>query len=84
MSFTYNGDLRIVQPAAHGTLNRTGNEALRAYQVGGLRSNGPIPNWGLFHMAKMQDFCTLDESFNELPPHYSRDDRDFGSIHCQL
>ena len=84
MSFMYNGHLRIVIPATHGALGSVGIEGFRGYQIGGTRDAGTIPNWGLFHISKMQNFQILEEGFTELPPLYKREDRGFSKIHCQL
>jgi hypothetical protein len=45
--FYYDGYQRIVQPYAYGIHKDTGNEVLRAYQVGGYSSSGDIPDWRL-------------------------------------
>jgi hypothetical protein len=46
--FYYEELQRIVRPYAYGIHKDTGNEVLRAYQVGGYSSSGNIPGWRLY------------------------------------
>lgn len=83
VSFVYDDHERVVIPAAHGTHVSTDNAVLRGYQVRGTSSTRPVPLWDLFLIDKMANIQVLDESFDEDPPQYRRDDKHI-NICCQL
>jgi hypothetical protein len=83
ITFYYEGLPRIVAPAAHGQLRRTGAHALRGYQVGGATKSSVRQLWRVFLVDKMGQVTLADEFF-EPPAGYKPGDRDFAFIHCQL
>jgi len=82
--FLYDGQPRIVQPAAHGIHKDTGNEVLRGYQVGGRSNSRQPPLWDLFLVAKIQNLKVTNQGFVPDPPKYSRNDKAMATIHSQL
>ena len=84
IEFVYDGHQRVVQPAAHGRHKTTGNEVLRAYQVGGSSSSRTPPLWDLFLVDRMEQLRMTDRTFDDDPPGYSRDDKHMGVIFAQL
>jgi hypothetical protein len=83
LSFSYHGHFRIVQPHTYGT-DRNGHKALLAYQTGGTSSSGSIPVWRLFHATEMRALTVLKEQFSVPHHEYSRSDKAFSTIQCQL
>lgn len=73
VTFTYEGHLRRVQPAAFGVGNRKGKETLHGFQVDGGSTRGGIPHWRNFHVEKMSALTVLDEVFGPNPPGYHPD-----------
>lgn len=84
IEFDYDGHHRKVIPAACGSHISTGNDVLRGYQVGGTSATRPVPLWDMFIIAKISNLQVLVETFTELPPHYSRDDKHISPIVAQL
>ena len=82
--FSYEGFERIVIPAAYGMNQRTGNELVRAYQVGGGDATRAIPAWSLFNAAKVVGASMTGEQFDGIPPGYTRNDRALDVIYAQL
>jgi hypothetical protein len=83
VGFTYDGHPRIVIPAAYGPHVSTGGLKLRGFQVGGSSVSGALPEWRLFSVEKIIGAHILDETFDEPPPGYSRND-DHLNVICQL
>jgi len=81
--FTYDGHERIVQPHAYGIHKSTGNEVLRAYQIGGYSSSGTIPLWRLYDVSKINYIDVTDEWFERAAPDYRLNDSDMSQIFCQ-
>jgi hypothetical protein len=82
--FTYDGYERIVQPHAYGIHKLTGNEVLRAYQIGGYSSSGTIPLWRLYDVSKINYINVTDELFERAAPGYRLNDSDMSQIFCQV
>lgn len=84
IEFTYDGHLRVVQPAAHGRHKDTGNEVLRGYQIGGGSNSRQPPLWDLFLVAKINSLTVTDRRFTANPPHYSQGDKHMKPIITEL
>jgi hypothetical protein len=84
IEFDYDGQPRVVRPAAHGIHKDTGNEVLRGYQVGGRSNSRQPPLWDLFLVNKIANLHVTSRVFQEDPPFYSRDDKAMHSISTQL
>jgi len=82
--FYYDGYERFVQPHAYGIHKDTGNEVLRAYQVGGDSSSGDIPDWRLYIVNKISNVEVIDEVFENTAPGYKRNDSSMSYIFCQI
>jgi len=78
----YDGKERIVDPYLIGTTT-AGNEALRAYQVGGYSSSGNAPAWRLYLLKNIGGVRILDTAF-EIHPQYNPNDRDMVQISCKV
>lgn len=83
LEFRYDGDPRVVQPAALGVHRSTGNKTLRAYQVAGVTKSGDLPLWRLFTLRKITNLKALDRTFATPPPGYQPRDEKLHVI-CQL
>ena len=82
VTFTYQGHVRRVQPAAYGVGNRKGKDTLHGYQVGGDSQRGGIPHWRNFHVEAIESLQVLDEVFGPNPPGFQP--RPFPQTHIAL
>lgn len=82
VSMKYEGQKRIVDPYLVG-ITTAGNEALRAYQVGGYSSSGNLPAWRLFNLRSITEVEILDTSFR-INPLYNPDDKVMVRISCRV
>jgi|BioPla2DNA2_1021312.scaffolds.fasta_scaffold11721_6 hypothetical protein len=82
ISIVYDGKVRIVDPYLVG-INKKGNEALRAYQVGGYSSSGNLPAWRLYLLKNINSVEILDTSF-KIHPQYNPNDKDMVQISCRV
>jgi predicted DNA-binding transcriptional regulator YafY len=78
LQFTYNGELRLVEPQCYG-VGHTGTELLRAHQLRGGVTREP-----LFEVGKMRDLQVLGETFTRPGPNYRKNDSVMRAIFCQL
>jgi len=83
LRFSYHDHVREVQPHTYGT-TRTGQKALRAYQVGGTSGSGHIPDWRIFRIADIRSATLLTETFARAAPGYRKNDPAFATIDAQL
>lgn len=81
VTFHYDGMPRVVEPHLLGT-TKTGNLALRAYQIGGYSSSGVL-SWKLFLVEKMSNIQVLNDDFVERPD-YNPYDKGMMNIHCRI
>lgn len=84
VSFVYQGHKRLVVPAAYGLHATTGNVVLRGYQTGGTSSSRVPPFWTLFRVDEIVSPQLSEQTFDQVPPEYRRDDEHIGTIYCQL
>ncbi len=84
VEFDYDGQPRVVRPAAYGTHKDTGNEVLRGYQVGGRSNSRQPPLWDLFLVDKIINLRVTSRVFAEDPPFYSKNDKAMSAISSQL
>jgi len=82
LQFSYEPGLRIVEPYAYG-VGDGGHELLRAYQVSG-DSFSHEEGWKLFHIDKMSDIVTLEETFPQPRLGYMRNDPSMGMVDCEI
>ena len=61
LQLVFNGHPRVVEPHDYGIIK--GDAKLLAYQVGGVSSSGPLPDWRFFRISKMEDLEILDARF---------------------
>lgn len=73
--FVYEGQPRVVQPAALGRHMITGALSLRGYQTGGRSNSRPPPFWTMFSLDKIVDLEMVDDPFVDDPPGYADGDR---------
>ena len=78
----YKGMERLIDPYLIGTTT-AGNEALRAYQVGGYSESGGLPAWRLFVLSAISNVEILDASF-EIHPLYNPYDENMVQISCRV
>lgn len=78
----YDGAIRIVEPHCYG-LTTKGNEAIRAFQVGGYSSSGKM-GWKLYDLSKASSISLLDEKFNYPRDGYRSGDSAMSIIYTQL
>lgn len=81
VAFTYEQQIRIVEPFLTGRHRRTGRIHLRAWQIGGGSKSGKSPNWRLYEINKIKQLRITDDSFRGMRPGYNRDDEDMDQIY---
>lgn len=84
LSFDYEGEMRLVQPAVLGLHRTTDRLSLRAFQVGGFSRSGAPAGWRLYTVRKLRDPQVRDEGFAAPPPGYQPDDDELWPILCRL
>jgi len=83
VSFQYNGCRRVVEPHCLGR-SRSGALLLRAYQVEGSSTSGPIPGWRLFKCEGLRNLEVLARQFTRPRPDYKSGDSAMTSIYAEL
>lgn len=81
LEFEYDGNSRTVEPHCYG-LTTKGNEAIRAYQVGGYSSSGQM-GWKLYNLSKADNFEILDDIF-ETRDDYKQGDKGMSEIYIEI
>lgn len=74
LSFTYGGELRLVEPHCYGR-DTNGHNALRAWQPG--------KGWRMFHEDEMIGL-QVKEAFAAPQPDYRREDKGMAKIFAQI
>jgi hypothetical protein len=82
--FVYEGQPRVVQPAALGSHLITDAPTLRGYQTGGRSNSRPPPFWTVFSLDKIVDLAVVDDPFVDDPPGYADGDRLVVAVIAQL
>lgn len=82
LSFYYDGYPRVVEPHTYGQDSK-GHYLLRGWQTRGLSKSGQL-NWKLFRCDEMQNLRILEETFVGWRPGYTRGDKAFETIQCEL
>ncbi len=84
IKFTYDNQLRIVEPFALGFHKDTGNLVLRSYRVGGYSKSKHESPWRLFDTSKIQnlEITTINASSNR--ENYNPNDKDMSTIVCNV
>jgi hypothetical protein len=76
LQFTYDGQIRIVEPFTLGVHKDTGNLVLSAYRVGGYTKSNNDPPWRLYIVADIRDLSLTDrEALAYRNGYNSRDSR---------
>lgn len=81
VEFTYDGEIRIVEPHCYG-LTTKGNEAIRAFQIDGYSSTGTM-GWKMYDLSKADDIQLHDDVFS-IRGGYKRGDKGMSKIFCEL
>ncbi|MGN7988619.1 hypothetical protein ACTJKC_14820 [Pedobacter sp. 22226] len=81
IEFNYEGTLREVEPHRYGKTT-AGNEALRAYQVGGYSSSGKM-GWKMYDLRKAENINILEITF-DVRGDYSKGDKGMSQIHMEI
>ena len=82
LAFSYDGYLRIVQPAAVG-VSIAGQAVLRCYQTQGGHVT-PGHQWNLCKLSKILDLRVTGDQFTGVPPQYRRGDKGMANIYAEL
>jgi hypothetical protein len=80
----YEEQKRIVKPHCYGIHKDTGNEVLRAYQIGGYSSSGNVPAWKLYIISEISGIVVTDEQFENPCPGYKMNDSIMSVVFCQI
>jgi hypothetical protein len=83
LTFEYQDRTRVVAPYCHGW-SSGGKELLRGVQVGGESASGAFGFGKLWHVSRIVDPRTTDETFEPDDPDYSPDDAAMERIHCRV
>ncbi|MFC5677827.1 WYL domain-containing protein [Aeromicrobium endophyticum] len=82
--FVYEGQPRVVQPAALGSHVITDAITLRGYQTGGRSNSRPPPFWTMFTLDRIVDLEVAGDAFVDDPPGYADGDGRLVSVIAQL
>ncbi len=83
LAFDYRGLRRVAAPYCHG-ISTTGNEVMRAVQLGGASKSGGIGVGKLWLVSELVGARILPETFVPDDPHYNPADRAMTRIHCHV
>lgn len=81
VEFEYDGEIRIVEIYCYG-LTTKGNEAVRAFQVGGYSSSGTF-GWKLYDLSKAENIIIRQEIF-KIRNEYKKGDKSMIKIFSEL
>lgn len=73
LEFTYQNQLRIVEPYTYGTNNR-GKELLSAYQIAKETNASDRLGWKIFILDEINDLRILKNSFKAIRTEHNLDD----------
>lgn len=82
--FVYEGQPRVVQPAALGRHLITDVPTLRGYQTGGRSNSRPPPFWTMFSLERIVDLQVAADPFVDDPPGYADGDGRLTAVSAQL
>lgn len=74
----------VVEPYAYGIHKDTGNEVLRAFQIGGYSFSGKNYDWRLYTVSKMTNILITGEFFEQPRLDYKMNDSQMSQIFCQI
>ncbi|MDE1892464.1 MAG: hypothetical protein KGI13_08235 [Betaproteobacteria bacterium] len=83
IAFIYEGHSRTVEPYCFG-IDKKGNKAIRAFQVGGGSNSGSPQSWKLFLIADIRGLNITNTNFAENRMGYKRNDSAFDRIFSQI
>ncbi len=81
IQFSYNGELRVVEPHTYGK-SRRDNDVLSAYQIGGGSSTSDT-GWKLFRIDNITNMSIGDE-FSHIADGYNALDTNMNEIYITL
>lgn len=81
IEFSYDGELRIVEPHCYGKTT-AGNEGLRAYQIDGFSSSGKM-GWKMYDLGKADDIEVSNDTFNTRSD-YKPGDKGMSKIYAEI
>lgn len=83
IQFDYHGGPRKVEPFCYG-LNKTGNEVLRGYQIGGHSERGESVGWRLFRASDISGITVTPKHYTGWREGYTPNDSAMTTIHCHV
>ena len=83
IGFIYDDHYRVVEPHTYG-VDKYDHAALRCYQIRGGSASGQTQGWKIFRRDDMHGVTVLEETFSGPRRGYSKDDKIFDTIQCQL
>lgn len=81
IEFSYDGESRTVEPHCYGVTTK-GNEAIRAFQIGGFSSSGKL-GWKMYDLSKAEDIEVLEDTFDARDD-YKKGDKGMSEIFCEI
>lgn len=81
IEFYYKGELRVVEPHCYGETT-AGNEALRAFQIGGYTSSGKM-GWRMYILDKANDIKIIENTF-DVRSDYKSGDKNMSKIYTEI
>lgn len=82
LELRYHGYNRVVEPHAYGR-DKSSDEILRCYQVGGDSESGERVGWKLLKVAEAHSVHKLTQTFVQRPQ-YRPNDKSMEYMFCQL
>ena len=83
LRFNYQGNDRIVEPHLLGQ-DRSGNEILSAYLVGGFSRSADSRRWRRYFVKQMRSLTKLEEQFDHPRAGYNSSDPSVVIIRCRV
>ncbi len=82
IQFSYDGNIRIVEPFTLGYHKDTGNLVLSAYRVGGFSKSNSEPPWRLFVVNEISGLSLTNRQAASNRAGYNPNDKRMSSIIC--
>jgi len=82
LQFSYEGNIRIVEPFTLGNHKDTGNLVLSAFRIGGYSKSANEPQWRLYIVNEMQNLSSTNQRAMATRPGYNPNDSRMSTIIC--
>jgi len=84
IQFTYENQIRIVEPFVIGNHRDTNNLVMRSYRAGGYSKSEREPNWRLFDVSLISNLSITDTNAADFREYYNPQDKHMSRIICNV